>query len=182
MKLIVSRELSALRPVMMEPEASGPDPVYRVFSDLEIPGWRSKTVLEPGRLGKEFPKTFGHYHTVNTVETYAIVSGEGVVTLQKKDAGEVLLVFVRAGDRVPVPAGFGHSLSNTGQEELVALDDWEERNAEDYLPIKDKHGMAYYLTEENGKVTAKPNPNYSGAADPKWLTADQLRTYGKTNR
>src|SRR3989344_9082484 len=74
-----------MKPVLMNPEASGPEIHYYM-----IRGGSAKqniTIWETGTVGGEYIKTLGHYHVGELSETYWIIHGEGVVLLQKRKAG-----------------------------------------------------------------------------------------------
>lgn len=185
MKLSSSQSLEAMRNVLLEPTATGSDPVYQVFTDLNDHFWINKTIIASGRLGNEYPKTFGHYHGVDTFEKYYVASGKGMLVLQKKHiegeiwttevVDEVLLVKAETGDEVVITAEYGHSWSNVGDSPLVLLDNWSTPHSPtDYEAIEELHGLAYYLIEENGEIKALPNPNYQNLPEPVWLTATEF--------
>lgn len=161
-----------MKEVLLDPEASGPDPVYEVWTDLNDHYWVNKTILVAGRYGKEYPKTFGHYHNHEVDETYYVFEGEGVLLLQKRDATEVLLVRAKTGDRLVIHPEYGHSWSNVGDKPLILLDNWETPHSPtDYAKIEKMAGMAYYLVEENGKPTTVPDKNYPKMPKPIWKDA-----------
>ncbi|MCL4397917.1 cupin domain-containing protein [Patescibacteria group bacterium] len=179
MTLKSTRTLEDLRPVLKDPFSVGPNVVYRVFTNLENPGWKqwiNMTQIGPGIFQDEYAKTFGHYHNNNNPETYFVEEGNGVLELQKGfEASEVLLIKAQKGDRVVIPVGYGHAWINTGNADLVLLDDWATPHSpEDYKWIEDHHGLAYYITDGNSKVRATPNPNYKNLPEPKWLTAKEF--------
>lgn len=194
MKLASSRSLEELRPVLKDPNSSGPDPVYWVFSEVDAANkWLNMTVISTGRLGNEFPKTFGHYHGDPIPEIYQRVGGQGILVLQKKHfehgiwvpekVEEVLLVKTLEGDEITVTAEYGHSWSNSGDVPLIFFDNWKSRHSpSEYEMIKELAGLAYYLVDDNGPASpagrqpkAVPNPNYVGLPEPIWLTAEQYR-------
>ncbi len=177
MKLSSIRSLDDLKPVLEDPELTSKETEYWVFSDISKDRWANLTVVTSERVGDEYPKTFGHYHPDGAPnETYFLVSGKGVLFLQKKDLSEVFLVKVRAGQEIVIPKEYGHSWSNIGDEPLVSYDDWRLGHTDsDYDKIKSQHGMAYYLLDENGKVRVVKNPNYDEVAQPIWLTVEEYR-------
>ncbi len=164
---------------------SGPDPVYKVYIDIHKPGWVNRTVIAAGRLGREYPKTFGHYHSKHVDEIYHRVEGEGTLILQKKHfkngvwvpekVDEVLLITVNFGDAINIKPEYGHSWSNTGKEPLVLYDDWKiSHHPSDYEAIEKLHGLAYYLVEKDGQPEAVPNQNYKNLPKPQWLTLGEF--------
>lgn len=187
MKLVASRSLlSEMKVVFLHnPEMTGPDPVYRVFTELGDHFWINKTVITPGKLGDEYTLTFGHYHGIDVPEKYYVAQGQGVLQLQKKHlegdrwifdvVDEVLLVRAAAGDEVVITPEYGHSWSNVGQDELILFDNWSTPHSPaDYENIEKLHGLAYYLIGGNGEVKVVPNPNYRNLPGARWITAAEL--------
>lgn len=172
------RTLDQLRPVLQNPRSTGPDPVYQVFTDLDDLPWINKTIIQPGKIGGEYPKTFGHYNGTRVDETYKLSQGEGVLLLQKgkPDAtGEVLLIKTEPGSQILIAPDYAHSWSNVGSTKLVLLDNWNHGHTlHEYKPIEEYHGMAYYLVEEDNQAKAVPNPNYKNLPEPVWLTAEEF--------
>ncbi len=197
MRLGSVRDLEGNRPVLMNKDASGPDPVYWVFTDITEKTWKNMTIWATGRYGNsaglntngEYPKTFGHYHGTAVNETYHLVAGEGIFVLQKKflengvwvaeKVEEILLITVKPGEDVVVTPEWGHSWSNIGETPLITFDNWSAGHSPtDYAMVEKLRGMAYYLIEENGKVKAVPNPNYRDLPEPKWITAEEFKRRG----
>ncbi len=167
MTLRFSRDLSQMRPVLKDPTASGPDPVYDVYKDLDN-GWENKTIIYPGTYNGEFTKTFGHYHADGKSEVYYIESGDGLLIMQKDD--EVLFIKTKSGDKVTISPQYAHAWINIGTIPLVSYDDHHDPK-DDYKPIEAKHGLAYYIMDDNGQPQAVVNPNYQNPPAPKWLKA-----------
>lgn len=186
MNLALARTLEDLRPVLLDPSALGPETVYWVFDQSTLSNrWQNMTVITPGLLGREFPKTFGHYHGTAIKEIYAEVLGQGVLLLQKKiirdgqfiadEVSEVLVVRADHGDRVTIPPEYGHSWSNVGQDPFITFDDWRAGHSPaDYEVIRELHGLAYYLTKKGNEVVPVPNPNYKNLPQPVFLTAREF--------
>lgn len=187
MKLGSVRELAGNKPVLKDPMSSGPDPVYWVFSELtQTERWANLTIIAPGLYNGEYPKTFGHYHGTDVPETYHLIEGEGILMMQKKHldengnhvpemVDEVVLIKAKAGDEILITPEWGHSWSNIGKYPLLSFDDWRSgHDPSDYETIKNLQGLAYYLVEEEGKVTPVPNSNYKNLPEPQWMTAQQF--------
>lgn len=164
MTLKFSRSLDEMRAVLLFPESSGIDPVYEVFTDLDN-GWINKTIISPGVYGQEFSKTFGHIHLDNKDETYSVESGNGVILMQSPD--EILLIKISAGQKYTINHKYAHCLINVGSENLVTFDDHINPQS-NYEIIKNKHGLAYYLINDNDQIKTVPNPNYPNLPEPKW--------------
>ena len=178
-KHYASRTHEKMREVLMDPDAEGPAIHYYMIRGGK--DQKNITVWEPGTVGGEYIKTYGHYHVGNLDENYEIVLGEGVALLQKraKDAGGNLLddtleefraIQVKAGDKVYMPPEYGHLVVNTGNTYLVTADDspvnFDDVNPvsmpghADYEPVKRMRGFAYYVVEKNGKPSLKRNALY----------------------
>ncbi len=168
-----------MREVLMDPNAPGPAiHYYMIRGGIDQ---KNVTVWEPGTIGSEYIKTYGHYHIGNLDETYWIVYGEGVAILQKlasDSAGNLIddvveefrAIPVQAGSEIYMPPGYGHAVANTGSTYLVTIDNTPVNFTEvnpttlpghaDYEPVKRMQGFAFYVVEENGKPALKANPKY----------------------
>jgi glucose-6-phosphate isomerase len=169
-----------------------------VFSKIADDPWENLTILSPGRLGKEYPKTYGHYHSHDaSVETTMILSGSAAYLVQEKyfnktgsNSGEwvknkvrtVILVKAEKDDIIKVMPNWAHSTSNLGSGPLVTTDDWKSgHTTSDYQVIKDLKGLAYYLIEEDGKFGFVKNPNYVDLPVPLVMTSQEFAKYQKEN-
>lgn len=165
-KPFAERKHEDMRQVLMKPDSPGPDIHYYM-----IRGGTEKTnitVWEPGTVGGEYIKAYGHYHVGKISETYRILTGEGILMLQRRGMGadgapvddEVTACYavrVKSGDSLFIPSGIGHLLINTGEVWLTAVDDspvnFSESNAvsmpghADYEPVRKMKGFAYYVIE-----------------------------------
>ncbi|MEK7093943.1 MAG: glucose-6-phosphate isomerase family protein [Patescibacteria group bacterium] len=168
-----------MREVLMDPSAPGP--AFHYYMIRGGVDQKNVTVWEPGIIGGEYIKTYGHYHIGNLDETYWILQGEGVVLLQKlaSDAEgktipdvveEFKIIKVKPRDTVFIPSTYGHLAANVGKEYFVTLDnspvDFEEKDPTslpghaDYESVKKMRGFAYYIVEHQGKPALKKNPLY----------------------
>lgn len=185
MLLKSTRTFEEMIPVLMEhSQEKDKSPVYWVFSSVSKK-WENMTVISPDNLGTEFPKTFGHYHSTSTVEKYKLLSGLGLLVMQKRkfvdddwkdnQIERVCFVEFLPGDELDITPEWGHSWSNIGSEPLVTLDDWKDGHQEsDYDSVKKLRGMSYYLINKNGQAEFVPNENYKNLPTPEWLTASDF--------
>lgn len=186
MKLASSRPLEGMKPVLRNPESTGPDPVYWVFNQATEGEWENVTIITSGTYNNELPKTYGHYHPDNAVdETYHLLEGEGVLQMQKKHiengqlvpekVDEVYLIKANPGDEIVIKNYFGHSWSNVGEGPLISFDNWRSgHDPSDYQPIEKMQGMAYYLVKDEDEIKAVPNPKYQDLPEPKWVSAEEF--------
>ena len=102
------------------------DPIHYHVYEKAIPETEGHllfcmSVLYPGRVGKEFFFTKGHYHTAaDTAETYLCVRGEGFLLLKTAD-GKWAAESMKAGRMVYAPPFWAHRSINTGSEPLISF-------------------------------------------------------------
>lgn len=129
------------------------------------------TIIPPGKLGREYVKTSGHYHPnvpgkdVTYPEVYEVLEGTAHYLLQKpkKDSHElerVVVIEAKAGDKVFIPPNYGHiTINPTGS--LLVMANWVADNFKSiYEPIKAKGGGAYFEIEVEGNPQWIANKNY----------------------
>lgn len=160
--MIQTRTRQELKDVLMDPQAPGVKEPYFV---IRGEGGQNITVLTPGLNGQEFNKTHGHFHNYQGIEIYHVVYGQGVLMIQRNDEGgeakEVKIVSLRPGMTVEIPIGYGHALANVGKTYLVVIDNSPNiPNAHNLEPVKEKHGLAYYIVDKRGEVGFESNPHY----------------------
>lgn len=174
-----SRTQEKMQDVLMDPTAPGPAIHYHMVrggSDQ-----RNITVWEPGTIGGEYIKTYGHYHVGNLDETYWVIYGEGIVILQKRALDEegnplddeieqAYAVHVRAGDSIFIPSEWGHLVANISSTFFATADDspvnFEEVDPvslpghADYEAVKRMQGFCYYVVEKDGIPSLIKNEKY----------------------
>jgi len=165
--------------VLMDPSAQGPKIHYHMVrggSDQ-----RNITIWEPGLVGQEYIKTYGHYHVGDLDETYWVIFGEGIVLLQKRVVGangnpiddeidDAYAIRVKPGDAIYMPSEWGHLVVNISKTYFVTADDspvnFDEENPvslpghADYEPVKKLRGFCYYIVERDRKPTLIKNDKY----------------------
>ncbi len=177
-----SRTHDKMKDVLMDPSVQGPAVYYHMVrggSDQ-----RNITIWEPGTVGGEYIKTYGHYHVGKLDETYWVIFGEGVVLVQKRAVGqdgklkddeieEAYAVHVKPQDALFIPAEWGHLVANISKTFFVTADDspvnFEEVDPvslpghADYEAVKKMQGFCYYIVERGGKPTLVHNERYKKA-------------------
>jgi glucose-6-phosphate isomerase len=155
------------------------------------------TVLLPVRLGREFNKTKGHYHSeykpgLCYPELYQVLEGHAHVLLQKRDGEritDVVLVIAHEGEIVLVPPNYGHITINP-TEQTLKMANWVSTKVESfYEPFEQMGGGAYFelVTSpfplrlrrglgrgERARVRLVPNARY-GALPP--VRVERAREY-----
>src|SRR5262249_824803 len=132
---------------------------------------RNVTVWEPGTVGGEYIKAFGHYHIGKLDETYWVLFGEGMLVMQKLEeqdgelgadgVAECKVIPVEAGDSQFIPAGWGHLALNVGKTYFVTADSTPVNFADkepagwpghaNYELVEQMRGFAFYVVERDGK-------------------------------
>lgn len=174
-----SRTEEKMKDVLMDPEAEGPAVHYHMVRGGT--DQRNITVWEPGTVGGEYIKTYGHYHVGALDETYWVIFGEGVVLVQKRATGtdgkpiddeieEAYAIRVKVGDAIFIPAEWGHLVANICPTFFVTADDspvnFEEVDPvtlpghADYEAVKRMQGFCYYIVERDGKPALVKNDKY----------------------
>lgn len=138
------------------------------------------TVLLPVRLGREYNKTKGHYHSERRPglaypELYQVLEGQAHVLLQKRSAetvSDVLVVIAHEGDVVLVPPNYGHITINPS-EKILKMGNWVSTRVESfYEPFEEKGGGAYFALEgPPGRPQFDPNPSYGSPKKLRLLPA-----------
>ena len=142
---------------------------------------RNITIWEPGKVGDEYIKTYGHYHVGKLDETYWVLFGEGIVLVQKRavdgsgnpindEIDQMYAVYVKPNDSIFIHAEWGHLVANISKTFFVTADDspvnFEEVDPvslpghADYEAVKTMQGFAYYVVEKEGKPALVKNGKY----------------------
>lgn len=181
-----SRTHEKMKEVLMSPDSTGPVIHYHM-----IRGGSTKTnitVWEPGTVGGEYIKAYGHYHLGTLEENYVVLQGTGIVILQERNvdmSGNPIddeiksfkAIKVKTGDKVHIPKNTGHLAINTGSIWFVTTDDSPVDFHDvdpvslpghaDYEPFRKLKGAAYYVVEKDGKPALVRNQNYKIVPDAK---------------
>ena len=122
------------------------DPVVYAVHDVRPAASRGDlifgaTVMEPGRVGEEFPLTRGHLHAVaDRPEIYTGERGRGVMLLESPE-GEARALEIEPRVTVYVPPLWIHRSVNVGAEPLVMSFCYPADAGQDYEVIARSGGM-----------------------------------------
>ncbi len=155
-----TRVLADLKGIFTDGKAyEGMDPetlVYRVTSiepdPLGTVGglYMGITYLYPGKVGREYFMTKGHFHLNPTsTEFYWGIEGEGMLILMDADR-KVWAERMRPGSLHYIRAGIAHRVANTGAGALIFGASWPSDAGHDYAAIA-RDGFAKRLMEVDGK-------------------------------
>jgi len=137
-------------------------PLYLMYRDCVLPHDKKIaqeievrydiTVLLPVRLGREYNKTKGHYHSeykpgLCYPELYQVLEGQAHVLLQRRSGAtisDVVLVIAQEGQIVLVPPNYGHITINPSEKTLKMANWVSTRVQSFYEPFEQKGGGAYF--------------------------------------
>lgn len=168
---VESKKVSYLRPVLHDSLAQD-FVVYDVCrGEEEKDGIRKDlTLIYPQMLGREFPKTFGHYHKNKETELYEVLEGKVLFLCQKYndhplEIKEAYLIEAEVGDKVVILQGFSMvSINVTKSDVLIA--NWVSSKIENqYDSFSQARGACcYVLKDKEGKLQFERNENYKQIA------------------
>lgn len=192
------RTLDAIRPSLMEPNCSGPDPVYGIAMDVaraaDMPELQKRMLLfgavayAGGRLGKEPVRSQGHVHAIaphcgwSTPEWFEVWEGNAIIYAQEcvtDDPGRCVAVSAGPGDQVIVPPGWAHCVINADPKKRMVFGALCDRQyGFVYDGVRQHHGLAWFpvFTADNA-ITWERNPRYTTSH----LDAHQARAYPELN-
>jgi glucose-6-phosphate isomerase len=167
----IERRLSSLRNKFSDEEAfqalldSGDPVIYEVYENRrpEAAGELASglSIVHPGRVGREYFMTKGHYHRVRaTAEIYYCIQGRGVL-LMENEAGDTAVEEFHPGRVVYVTPHWAHRSINTGDQDLVTFFVYPGHAGHDYAAI-DAMGFRKRLLDHNGAPTIVDNHQPSG--------------------
>ncbi|HDI46426.1 MAG TPA: glucose-6-phosphate isomerase [Candidatus Methanomethylia archaeon] len=187
----VPRLIEELLPVLYDPQSLDPTllkkPLYYMFRDVarttdrplfESLGLRYDiTVISSQPLGREFPKTLGHYHPeasngLSYMEVYEVLHGKAHYLLQRRSregkVDRVVLIEANPGDVVVIPPNYGHVTINPSAETLVMSNLVARGFKSIYDEYLEKRGALYYELVDGGLLF---NERYESKVELERLSA-----------
>jgi len=181
-----TRELDELRPLLMDPDAVGPQIVYWMYRNcgrledaalLEAFDLRYDiSAFVNTMIGPEYMKTSGHYHPeipgqqIAFPEVYEVIYGEALYIMQKvadyaalpeqTEVEDVIVARVKAGQKIIMPPGYGHVTVNTLDKPLLMTNWVSSSFSSFYGSVEQCRGFAYYVVEEDGEPAYVKNERY----------------------
>lgn len=170
-----SRTLKDLADVFCEAAAvrarlSQDNPVIYQFHEYVAGRGREDLVaatctLLPGKVGREFHMTRGHFHDpAHFAEVYYVQSGKGLLLLQSR-AGHVLSVEMRLATILYVPPDYFHRTVNVGDEPLVFFGVYSGETDHDYGGVPLAEWLAKIVVEVGGVPQVVDNPRRRASPD-----------------
>lgn len=166
----IERRLSALRGQFLDQEAyntmlsTGDQLMYEVYEikrpEVEGELLMGISIVHPGKVGREFFMTKGHFHTViDTAEVYYCLKGEGYMVMETPE-GETSVEPLSPGKVLYVPPRWAHrSVCTSRQDDLVTFFVYPGNAGHDYGTIEQLGFRKLVVEGENGPVTID-NPRY----------------------
>lgn len=143
----IQRRLSALRGQFADQDAyakrlaAGDDVIYEVY-EIKRPEHEGElimgvSIVHPGKVGREFYMTKGHFHSVlDTSEIYVCLRGEGYMVMETPD-GETAVEPLSPGRVLYVTPGWAHrSVCTSRQEDLITFFAYPANAGHDYGTIE----------------------------------------------
>lgn len=117
------------------------------------------TILYPGKIGKEFYMTKGHFHMKrDRSEIYLGIAGSGLMLIMNED-GETSIIEIKPNTIIYVPPNHAHRAVNTGKERLIFLAIYPSDAGHDYEAIIER-GFSKIIIEDNGEIRVIDNPKF----------------------
>lgn len=137
--------------------------LYEVYEKLvpEIEGEliQGLSIVHPGKVGKEYFMTKGHFHSVlETAELYFCLKGQGYMIMETPEgdwSAEELLPYTASY----VPGRWAHRSINVGNEDLLMLFVYPAHAGHNYATIETK-GFRKLIIEDNGNPKIIDNPKW----------------------
>ncbi len=117
------------------------------------------TRILPGKVGKEYYFSRGHFHTAGDGDELSIIlSGRGILLMHSMD-GKSETMDMSPGQMCYVPGRMAHRVVNTGNEALVFFCIWPPKIDHDYETIVRTGFPKLVLSGINGPQVVE-NPSY----------------------
>ena len=138
--------------------------LYEVYEKLvpELEGelLQGMSIVHPGKVGKEYFMTKGHFHSVlDTAEFYYCIKGHGYMMMENPE-GDWNAKELFPDTVLYVPGRWAHrSINIKSDEDLITIFTYPANAGHDYATIENK-GFRKLIVEENGKPAIVDNPKW----------------------
>jgi glucose-6-phosphate isomerase len=165
----VSRRLGDLGDIFSNKAAYATLPadkvVYEVESSFPVPDgtegglFLGITYIHPGKVGREYFMTRGHFHKIrNRAEIYICMEGEGMLILMNEDQTLTRAEKMEPGSIHYIDGFTAHRTANTGNTVLSFGAFWPADAGHDYGAIS-QSGFSKILLDVNGRPTLVNRPS-----------------------
>lgn len=157
---LIKRRLSDLEGLFYDPIAyrrilEKEDPVLYQVYEIPVPPVEGHlmsciTIINPGKVGREYYFTKGHYHTKeNCAEIYTCLRGGGYLLMATR-RGDVCSIRMKPGLSAYIPPYWSHRTLNCGNEPFIFYGVWPGDAGHDYRSILEE-GFPLRVFEEKGE-------------------------------
>lgn len=166
----IQRQLSSLNGYFLDQDAydaalsQGDVLVYEVY-ELQRPEETGEllqgvSIIHPGKVGREFYMTKGHFHAVlDTAEVYYCLGGEGFMVMETPE-GEARVEAISPGKVLYVPPRWAHrSVCTSRQQPLAIFFVYPGHAGHDYGTIETQGFRKLVLDGDNG-IEIIDNPRW----------------------
>lgn len=163
--VVEDRRVADLHGYYLDDSGAEPDRIiYRVYA-VPVPEANSElqcstTVIEPGRIGREYHMTKGHFHAHrDRSEVYLGLAGEGLLILATED-GRHRVEPIRPGSLSYVPGGWAHRSVNLGDEPLAFFAVYVGDAGHDYATVAEHGFPVRVIVGDDGAPLVKQHPGH----------------------
>lgn len=188
------RSLDSIRPTLLDPDCSGPDPVYGIAMDVarkcdlsKLKEWMllyGVVAYASGRLGREPVRSQGHIHAIaahsgwSPPELFQILEGRAIVYGQERaedDPGRCVAIVAEPRDQVVIPPAWVHCVINADPFRRMVFAAWCDRQyGFIYDAVRRYHGPAWFpIINERGGIDWHRNEAYRTGS----IAVRSARTY-----
>ncbi len=177
-----ARKLDDIRKSLLNPNSTGPDPVYNIAMDVGRETDRAElharmllfgiVVYASGRLGDEPVRSQGHIHAVSphsgwsAPEIFEVWHGSAIIYGQERttdDPGVCCAISAKRGDIVVMPPSWAHFVANASTREQLVFAAWCDRQyGFVYDGVRARGGLAWFpILNEDASISWRKNPKYN---------------------
>ncbi len=161
---LIRRRLSDLAGLFYDQDAynralADDDPILYEVYEVRVPEEEGHllsctTVIYPGKVGKEYYFTKGHFHVLeNRAEIYTCLRGQGYLLMTTR-SGNSHSIAMKPGVSAYIPPYWSHRTLNCGEEPFIFYGVWPGDAGHDYESIVEQE-FPLRVLEENGKPVIK---------------------------
>ncbi|HEX4156496.1 MAG TPA: glucose-6-phosphate isomerase family protein [Acidobacteriaceae bacterium] len=189
------RSLSAIRPSLLDPQSTGPDPVYAICMDVGRKRHAEElarrcllfgmVAFADGCLGKEPVRSQGHVHARaphsgwSPPELFEVWQGHAIVYMQEHsgdDPGRCFASSAEPGEHVIVPPGWPHFVVNADPRERMVFGALCDRQyGFEYDEVRARRGLAWFPLWDGEAISWVENSAYQ----PSRLQRGRPREYSE---
>ena len=185
------RSLDSVRPSLLDPQSSGPDPLYGICMDVGRVSCAAElrrrhllfgvVAFAAGNVGQEPVRSQGHVHAIaphsgwSPPELFEVWQGRAIIYAQEHSGdhpGRCFAISAGPGDHVIVPPGWPHLVVNAeAHTRMVFAALCDREYGFEYGDVRARGGLAWFPIREEDEIQWKPNRAY----EPSTLLIGQAR-------